>query len=111
MKKTLLALVAVLTAAAAATAAAGAGGGPSPGTLVGWDGVRAPGADIRYVALATGSTTTVAAVRIHGGRVLRWATVRGGYGIPAVAFDGSTGGLSAARGLARSSTSVSRASG
>jgi len=57
--------------------------------------VRAPGADVRYVALATGSATTVAAVRVHDGRVLRWATVRGGYGIPAVAFDGSTGGLSA----------------
>lgn len=95
MKKTLLALVALLAASAAATGAAAAGGGPAPPAQLGWDGVRAPGADVRYVALAAGSATTVAAIRVDGGRVVRWATLRGGYGIPGVAFDGSTGGLSA----------------
>ncbi len=94
MKQTVLVLVTVLAAAAAAGAAAD-GGGPAPPAQLGWDGVRAPGADVRYVALASGSSTAVAAIRTHDGRVLRWATVRGGYGIPSVAFDGSTGGLSA----------------
>ncbi len=79
----------------ASSAANGGGGGPSPG-VTGWDGVLAPGGAIRYVALASESTTTVAAVRVGTGRVERYASVPGGtYGIPLVAYDGSTGGLSA----------------
>ena len=95
--KTLLALVAVLAAGAAATAAAAGGGGPSPGALVGWDGVRAPGGAVRYVALPAGDWTNVVAVRVRDGRVIRWTSIRGLFGVPAVAFDGTADGLSADR--------------
>ena len=64
MKKTLLAFVSVLAAAAAATGAAAADGGPSPGAMIGWDGVRGPGGAVRYVALPAGTSTTVAAIRV-----------------------------------------------
>ncbi|MBA2296537.1 MAG: hypothetical protein H0W14_00680 [Actinobacteria bacterium] len=77
-----------------ASSAAG-GGGPSPGAATGWDGVLAPSGAIRYVALPSGSTTAIAAVRVGTGRVERFASVRGTYGIPLVAYDGSTGGVSA----------------
>jgi hypothetical protein len=46
------------------------------------------------VAVTTGRSTVVEVVRVLGGRVLRWATIPGSYGIPAVAYDGSMGGLS-----------------
>ncbi|MCP9484309.1 MAG: hypothetical protein MSC30_00445 [Gaiellaceae bacterium MAG52_C11] len=88
------AAVAVVSLALVAGSAA-AGGGPSPGAVTGWDGVLAPGGATRYVALPSGSTTAVAAVRVRTGRVERYASVRGTYGIPRVAYDGSTGGVSA----------------
>ncbi len=98
MKKTLLAIVTGLAAAAAVTgAAAGDGGGPSPGTLFGGDGVRAPNGAVRYVAVAAGPWTAVQAVRVKDGRVLTFNSVLGGFGVPFVAFDGTPGGLSADR--------------
>jgi hypothetical protein len=39
-------------------------------------------------------STIVAAVRVRDGRVLRSKVVRGFYGVPLVAFDGTAGGLS-----------------
>lgn len=93
-----LALVPLVVLVALGAAAGGArsdGGGPSPGAVQGWDGVLAPSGQIRYVALWAGRQTVVAAVRVHGGRVVRSTAVRGTYGIPAVANDGKTGGLSA----------------
>lgn len=89
-----IAAVAVVSLALVAGSAA-AGGGPSPGAVTGWDGVLAPGGAIRYVALPSGSTTAVAAVRVRTGRVERFASVRGTYGIPLVAYDGSSAGVSA----------------
>jgi hypothetical protein len=83
-----------LTVAAAWAAAGAAGdGGPSPGIVTGWDGVAAPTAPLRYVALPSGRRTVVAAVRTRGGRVVRYRTLAGSYGVPLVAFDGSAGGL------------------
>jgi hypothetical protein len=73
---------------------AAAGGGPSPGASTGWDGVLTSDGTLRYVAMPTGSTTVVAAVHTRTGRVERYASVRGTYGVPFVAYDGSTGGLS-----------------
>jgi hypothetical protein len=49
---------------------------------------------VRYVAFATGSGTVVEAIRRQGGRVLRYAMVPGNFGIPTVAYDGTTAGLS-----------------
>jgi hypothetical protein len=82
------ALAAVIGVAAAAAA------GPSPGVLAGRDGVRAPGAAMRYVALTGQGTTALGAIRVRDGRVLRFRTLRGELGVPLVAFDGTAGGLS-----------------
>ena len=49
---------------------------------------------VRYVALPAAKTTAVAAVRTSDGRVLRYATIRGTFGIPLVAFDGTAEGVS-----------------
>ena len=73
---------------------AAAGGGPSPGAVTGWDGVLSPGGTTRYVAMPAGRTTAVAAISVGTGRVERYASVRGTYGIPLVAYDGSAGGVS-----------------
>jgi hypothetical protein len=85
----LCALAAFISASAAA-----ADGGPSPGWSWDGNGVAAHAGKVRYVALASGRTTLVEAVRVRGGRVVRWGTVRGSYGIPAVTVNGSAGGLS-----------------
>ncbi|MFL6005658.1 MAG: hypothetical protein ACJ744_05380 [Gaiellaceae bacterium] len=77
-----------------ATSVAAAGGGPSPGISIGWDGVADRQVGVRYVALSGARTTMVAAVRIADGRVLRYATVNGFFGVPLVAFDGTAEGLS-----------------
>lgn len=86
-------VVAVALACAAATQAVALGAGPSPGVRQGQGGVAR--GDVRYVALRSGADTTLAAVRRDGGRVLRSRALRGAWGIPLVAFDGSVGGLSA----------------
>ena len=84
---------------AACLVAAGSGaadGGPSPGAIVGWDGIKAPTGGIRYVALPGGvARTTIAVVRVDGGRIVRFNTVPGLVGVPQVAYDGSVDGLSA----------------
>jgi hypothetical protein len=91
-----LASLVLLTAAAAASPeGALADGGPSPGVVAGWDGVLAPSGAVRYVALIGGPTTTLAVVRVGGGRVVRSSWLRGGYGVPLVAYDGTAGGVSA----------------
>src|SRR5215218_6273050 len=92
--RTLALALATLALLAIAPAAAG-DGGPSPGVVGGWDGVLAPSGKVRYVALIGGPTTTLAVVKVNGGRVTRSTWLRGGYGIPLVAYDGTAGGLSA----------------
>jgi hypothetical protein len=78
------------------TAAGGAAadGGPSPGVLTGFGGVAGPGGQLRYVAVSAGNSTVVQAIRTRDGRVLRYRALRGYYGIPVVAYDGTAGGLS-----------------
>jgi hypothetical protein len=92
----LVRLIAVLALLAALTAGAGsANGSPySPGLDYGWEGVRAPSEDVRYVTLGTPKSTMVAAISVRGGRVLRSRAVRGFYGVPLVAYDGTSSGLS-----------------
>jgi len=90
----LIALALVPLALAAGTAAAGGGTGSSPGVMTGWDGTLDAARSVRYVALPVGSTTTVAAVRTSDGRMLRYGTIRGGFGVPIVAYDGTTEGVS-----------------
>lgn len=88
------AVLAIAGTCAIAAPAASADGGPSPGVAVGWDGVAATGGAFRYVTLPARRGTVVAKVRVHGGRVVSWRTLRAGYGVPLVAFDGAGGGLS-----------------
>ena len=96
MKSSFVALTAVFALLAAITAGAGgANGSPySPGLDYGWEGVRAPSGDIRYVTLGTPRSTIVAAISVRGGRVMRSRALRGFYGVPLVAYDGTTAGLS-----------------
>ena len=65
-----------------------------PESRVGWDGTVDSSGAVRYVALPAAKTTTIAAVRTSDGRVLRYGTIRGGFGIPLVAFDGTAEGVS-----------------
>jgi hypothetical protein len=91
-----LVLMAVVTLVAALTAAgARADGSPySPGLVQGASGVRSPNGALRFVTLATPKSTVVAAIRVRSGRIVRSNVLRGFYGVPIVAFDGSTGGVS-----------------
>lgn len=81
-------------------AGAGAAGIPVakgvPGTI-GADpaGVTAPGNPERFIQLSAGQGTVIARVHQDGGALIRSATFREGLNIPAVAYDGSPGGLSA----------------
>jgi hypothetical protein len=61
------------------------------------DGVTVAGSPYRYVSLhpnTAGAPTVVERIDRDGGRVDRWWYLRGNYYIPAVAYDGSGGGLS-----------------
>ncbi|MFI5028037.1 MAG: M14 family zinc carboxypeptidase [Solirubrobacterales bacterium] len=60
--------------------------------------VTLPGSPYRYTALSPGTPgglTVLARVERRGGRVSRWWYLPGSYLIPAVAYDGTGGGLSA----------------
>jgi hypothetical protein len=62
------------------------------------NGVTVAGSPHRYVAVNTHTTpklTLVERIDRRGGRVDRWWQLDGDYGVPAVAFDGAGGGLSA----------------
>jgi hypothetical protein len=95
MRRLALVPILIFVAAAVSAGVAAGDGGPSPGVTTGWDGALAPGGAARYVALSTGRTTTVAAIRVRDGRVLRYASVKGSYGVPLVAYDGSSDSVSA----------------
>lgn len=76
-------------------AAAKADGLPVLGLDVGPTGVATPSGEARYVTLPARGATVVARVRRSGGQILNSATLPGNFTIPAVAYDGSAGGLSA----------------
>jgi len=50
---------------------------------------------VKYVAIRSGDHTTIRAVRVSDGKVLRSRSVAGRYSIPTVAADGSRDGVSA----------------
>ena len=98
MRRTVSALrVSCLAAVAAGllAATARADGLPVLGVDVGPTGVATRTGNARYVTLPVGQQTLVARVDPHGGRVLGSRLVGGSFTIPAVAYDGSAGGLSA----------------
>ncbi len=90
----LAALIALVTAVTAA-GAKGDGSPYTPGLVQGASGVVAPNGALRFVTLATPRSTVVAAIGVRSGRVVRSNVLRGFYGVPIVAWDGSTGGISA----------------
>jgi len=81
-------------ALAAPAAAAEASGGPVP-AFQGGPGVSVIGSPTNYVAVGVGRRTLVEQVLRPGGAIGRTLTIRGSYGVPGVAYDGSTTGLSA----------------
>jgi hypothetical protein len=89
-----VALAAAGLVAVAVAGVARADGLPVLGVDVGNSGVvTTDGA--RYVTMANAGQTVVARVAQRGGGVLMWRAFPGTFTIPAVAYDGSAGGLSA----------------
>jgi hypothetical protein len=80
----------VLCAAIASGSAAGDGGPVY--VEQGLDGVAR--GNVRYVAFATGDGTVLELIQKRGGRVLNYTILPGNYGVPMVAYDGTTDGLS-----------------
>ena len=96
--KILSALALIVLAVGLGASRAAADGSPyAPGLVYGASGVRAPHGTLRYVTLATQRSTVVAAIGVRSGRVVRSRVLRGFFGVPLVAFDNSTGGLSGDR--------------
>jgi hypothetical protein len=91
MRRSIAALV--VAATAALPAAAGADGLPVVGVDAGSTGTTT--AADRFVTLPARGGTVVARVRRDDGEVVRTRFVRGTYTVPAVALDGSAGGVSA----------------
>jgi hypothetical protein len=94
MRRLCLGLCAVVLMTAWAATAASGDGGPSPGVSWGWDGVLARNGQVRYVTLPGARSTVLAVVRVRDGRVLNFRWIRGSYGVPLVAYDGTGGGIS-----------------
>jgi hypothetical protein len=76
-------------------ASASADGPPVTSLDAGPDGVVEPSGGDRFAALPTGGGTVVTQSQTRGGRVLRAAVLDGRWGVPVVANDGTSGGLSA----------------
>jgi len=87
------ALVAVTVAALAGGGTAYASGAPVAGVTVGGQGVT--WGSLRYVALPSHGHTAVAQIDRATGSVTGFSALQGAWGIPQVAYDGSTGGISA----------------
>lgn len=85
-------LALVVSAAFAATAHADKHG-PAPGVALGRPGVLAQDGSVRYVSVPAGNATAVLAIG-RGGALLRRTILPGVFGVPRVAYDGSTAGLS-----------------
>jgi hypothetical protein len=88
------ALVAVLGLALVVPATVAADGLPVVG-VDGQDGVVSADGAYRYVTFTSDRSTVVARLRVSGGGVARYRTIAGLLTVPAVAYDGSTSGLSA----------------
>jgi hypothetical protein len=97
MRRSILSVPVLVAALVAAIgpAAARADGLPVLGIDMGSTGVASSADGARYVTIPTGSRTIVEQIAQHGGQVLAWRSLRGTFTIPAVAYDGSAGGLSA----------------
>jgi len=86
-----------LAAAAILAPSASADGLPVLGIDDGNSGVTVAGAASRYVTIAAPGGTLVERINRNGGQVLASSLFSGTFTIPAVAYDGSAGGLSGDR--------------
>ena len=86
--------LAVLATALLVVTGSAAGAGPSPGITFGSPGVLSHDGKLRYVALRAGRGTLVESITTRGGVVRHSRFLRGVYGVPLVAYDGTRGGLS-----------------
>jgi hypothetical protein len=84
----------MLLAAAGSAANAQADGLPVLGIDAGATGVATPGGRDRYVTIPAESNTVLARVSRDDGRILASRLLHGTFTIPAVAYDGSAGGIS-----------------
>lgn len=91
MRTRLLTVLPVSVLAAAIAASMAIAAGPTPGFSQ--DGVLGPKGQVQYVADSSAGTTTVRAVRVRDATTLRSTTIKGAFGVPAVAYDGTAGGL------------------
>lgn len=79
-------------------AAARAAGGYPFGGEAGPAGVVTPISAARYVTINSGTNTVLERIQRDGGQVSAWRTLHGRFAVPAVAMDGTAGGLSADEG-------------
>jgi hypothetical protein len=91
MRMRILLLVAAGATCLAGLTTAATGAGPSPGVSLGATGLTH--GNERYITLPAGNWTTVEVVKRGGGNVLRFMSIKGSWGIPLVAFDGTADGL------------------
>jgi hypothetical protein len=92
-RRILIVLAAAVACGIAAAMASGAG--PSPGLSQPAKGLT--NGNVRYLAVPAGSETSVQVTNRQGDRLLREMTLKGVWGIPLVAFDGTAEGLLADR--------------
>lgn len=90
MRRLLLIATCILGVGASTAHAAG---GPVP-PVQGGAGVSAPGSSLAYIAVRAGHDTVLQRVRRADGVVERSRLIRGSYGVPGAAYDGSNTGLS-----------------
>ena len=93
MKRFRVTAAVVAVAAGALVVGAATAAGPSPGTVNGFGGVTSVNGLVRFVAVTGTRDTVLEKIDTRSGRVLRFSSIRGSYGIPLAAFDGTTTGL------------------
>jgi len=91
MRKAILLVSAVTLACVVWVTALASAAGPSPGINQSPTGLT--NGKMRYVTLPAGASTSVEAVNRQTGRVVRRFALAGAWGIPLVAYDGTTEGL------------------
>jgi len=91
MRRRILLGLAVGVGCLVAVTTTASGAGPGPGLSQGWDGLAA--GNERYVTVPAGASTSIQVINRNGGRVLRFMSIKGTWGIPLVAYDGTTAGF------------------
>src|SRR5690349_8300746 len=93
MKRSRMAAAIVVLAVAALGVGAATAAGPSPGTITGFGGAMSADGKARFVTVTSAHDTVLERIEAQTGRVLRFGSISGAYGIPLAAFDGTTTAL------------------